>query len=216
MAIQMLPTVMEMDRQQKHRWMFTAVNLVLILLVVWVTNKVVPSATPKEVSYSEFLRELRADHLSEVEITERELIGVLKGESGPSKSRAELTITATRLPGVDEAALLKELESHPVKFTGHIEAKSWVWNLLGGLFPFVLIFLIYIFGMRRMMQGRGALTFGKNQAKIYDQASRTQVTFDDVAGVDEAKLERAELDDLLVAETAMSQLPVGADPLRQI
>jgi hypothetical protein len=43
--------------------------------------------------------------------------------------------------------------------------------------------------MRRIAQVKGPLTFGQNQAKIYDQSSRVQVTFEDVAGVDEAKLE---------------------------
>jgi len=186
-----------MDREQKHRWTFAAVNIILVVLALYLINRFVPNTTPKEVSYDQFLAELRADHLSEVQITERELIGTLKTDPAHPKSGPELTITATRLPGVDEAALLKELEAHPVKFTGHIETKSWIWNLLGWLLPFLFIFLIYTFGMRRLMQGRGAMTFGKNQAKIYDQSSQTKVTFEDVAGLDEAKVELEEIVDFL-------------------
>src|SRR5579883_2911732 len=186
-----------MDRQQQHRWIFSIVNILLVILAVYLTNRFAPSASPKEVSYDQFLTELRADHLSEVQITEHELIGILKSDAAQAKSRGELTITATRLPGVDEAALLKELEAHPVKFSGHIEAKAWIWNLLGWLFPFLFIVFVYTFGMRRIMQGRGAMTFGRNQAKIYDQSSRTKVTFDDVAGVDEAKVELEEIVDFL-------------------
>jgi len=51
--------------------------------------------------------------------------------------------------------------------------------------------------MRRLTQGGGALTFGKNRAKIYDESTRMQVTFNDVAGVDEAKVELEEVIDFL-------------------
>jgi len=185
-----------MDRQQWHRWIFTGINVIAIALVLYVTSRFT-STTPRQVSYSEFLTELRADHLAEVQITEHELIGVLKSDASHPKPTQELTITATRLPGVDEALLLKELEAHPVKFGGHIDQGSWVWNVLGWLFPLLFIALIYGAGMRRIAQGSGPLTFGKNRAKIHDESSRMQVTFEDVAGVDEAKLELEEVVDFL-------------------
>jgi cell division protease FtsH len=186
-----------MERQQQHRWMFTAVNVMLLILAVFFIQKFIPLEAYKPVSYSEFLTELRSGKLSDVQITERELIGVRKGDPTHSTPAAERTIKATRLPGVDESLLLKELEAQPVKFGGHIESPSWIWSTLGWLLPFAFIALIYGVGMRRMAQARGPLTFGKNQAKIYDQSSRVQVTFEDVAGVDEAKLELEEIVDFL-------------------
>ncbi|HTS78744.1 MAG TPA: ATP-dependent zinc metalloprotease FtsH [Bryobacteraceae bacterium] len=176
---------------------FTAINILLVVSAVYLANRMVPSAGPKEVSYDEFLAELRADHLSEVQITERQLIGVLKPDPAHPKSTAERTIKTSRLPGVDEAELLKELEAHPVKFTGHIDTSSGFWSLLVWMLPLLFIVFIYTVGLRRMMQGRGAMTFGRNQAKIYDQSSKTKVTFEDVAGVDEAKIELEEIVDFL-------------------
>jgi cell division protease FtsH len=186
-----------MERQQKHRWVFTAVNIVLVVLAVYLINTLIPQGTSKQVSYSEFLAELRSGNLTDVQITERELIGERKDDPAHSKSARERSITATRLPGVDESLLLKELEAHPVKFGGHIERTSWIWNALAWLIPFLFIAFIYAVGMRRLGQARGPLTFGRNQAKIYDQSSRLQVTFEDVAGVDEAKLELEEIVDFL-------------------
>ena len=186
-----------MDRRQKHRWIFTAINLVAIALVLYLGSRMGTMSAPKEVSYSDFLNELRAGHLSEVQISERELTGVVKSETSGKNAPAETRIKATRLPGVDESMLLKEMEDQHVKFEGQIEQSSWIWNVLGWVFPLLFIMSIYGFGMRRMAQGGGAMTFGKNRAKIHDESTRLQVTFADVAGVDEAKLELEEVVDFL-------------------
>jgi cell division protease FtsH len=185
-----------MDRQQRNRWIFTAINVIAMALILYAISRLTSTA-PKQVSYSEFLTELRAGNLTEVQITERELIGVIKADPSHPKAVNELTLKATRLPGVDESLLLKELEEHPVKFGGHIEQASWIWGVLGWLLPLLFIALIYGVGMRRITQGSGPLTFGKNRAKIHDESSRMQVTFADVAGVDEAKLELEEVVDFL-------------------
>ncbi len=189
--------ISQMERQQQHRWLFTAVNIILLIVAVFFIQKLIPLEAPKQVSYSEFLADLRSGKLSDVQITERELIGILKDDSNHSTPATERTIKATRLPGVDESLLLKELEAQPVKFGGHIESPSWIWSALAWLLPFAFIALIYGVGMRRIAQVKGPLTFGKNQAKIYDQSSRVPVTFEDVAGVDEAKLELEEVVDFL-------------------
>lgn len=186
-----------MDRQQKHRWIFTALNLIVIAVMLYLTSRFYTSTAPKQVSYSEFLAELRSGGLTDVQITEKELIGVLKSDGSHPQPSHETSIKATRLPGIDESLLLKELDAHPVKFGGHIEQVSWIWNVLAWLFPFLFIALIYGVGMRRIAQGGGALTFGKNRAKIHDESRRMQVTFEDVAGVDEAKVELEEVIDFL-------------------
>ena len=89
-----------MERQQQHGWLFTAVNIVLLVLAVFVIEKFIPLQAPKQVSYSEFLADLRSGKLSDVQVTERELIGILKDNPTHPTPAIERTIKATRLPGV--------------------------------------------------------------------------------------------------------------------
>jgi len=176
--------------------MSTGLKIVMALIAAYAGSGLA-AAAPKQVSYSEFLSELRAGHLVEVQIGEQDLTGVRKPDPTHPQSESELTIKATRLPGVDESLLFKELEAHPVKFSGHITSGSGIGNVLSWVLPFLFLGLIYGFAMRRMGRAGGPLTFGKNRAKIHDESSRIQVTFNDVAGVDEAKLELEEIVDFL-------------------
>jgi cell division protease FtsH len=159
------------------RLMFTRFNVVMALMVAYAGSGIAVASGPKIVSYSEFLSELRAGHLSEVQIGEQDLTGVLKSDPTHPRPESELTIKATRLPGVDESLLLKELQAQPVKFSGHITSGSGIGNLLSWILPFVLLGFIYSFAMRRMARAGGPLTFGKNRAKIHDESTRIQVTF---------------------------------------
>ena len=90
-----------MGRQKWHRWIFTGINVIAITLVLYISSRFTQG--PKQVAYSEFLTELRTGNLTEVQITEREMIGVLKSDSSHPKPIQELTIKATRLLGVDES-----------------------------------------------------------------------------------------------------------------
>ncbi len=173
------------------------ITAIMTVAVVVLFSSLLPEAGSKQVSYSDFLSEVRAGHVAEVQITEKKLIGILKEEKPVSGEAASRMITATRLPGMDETGLLKEFEAQGVKFSGQIQTGlNWL-SLASWLLP--LLFLAWIFqaGISRVRQGGGALTFGKTRAKIYDESVRTKVTFQDVAGVDEAKAELVEVVDFL-------------------
>jgi cell division protease FtsH len=188
-----------MDNAKRNQWLFTAANVLVAVALIYILNGIFGSTSPKEVPYSEFLAEVRAGHLAEVQITEKKLIGVLKQERAASgKAPATRILTATRLPGMDETALLKELEVQQVKFSGQIQSSSgWLYALLSWVLPLLIFLGIYRVGMQRMGQAGGPLTFGKNRAKIHDESARIKVTFEDVAGVDEAKAELVEVVDFL-------------------
>ncbi|MGA9177936.1 MAG: ATP-dependent zinc metalloprotease FtsH [Desulfobacterales bacterium] len=84
--------------------------------------------------------------------------------------------------------LLQDLQSHGIDYRGKIES-HWLSHFISNwIIPFGLFFLLWGFIVRRMGSGGGGnfLNLGKNKAKIYEADPSQKVTFEDVAGVDEA------------------------------
>jgi cell division protease FtsH len=181
-----------MDQQQKKQAQFSGAYLLLAFAALLFVQGVIAKRTaPKAVPMSDLLQEVRAGEVSEVLIRDAEIAAVLKAEGDQKPQR----IVATRLPGIDETALVKELQEKDVKFTGFIEQTSWMETfLVGWLLPIAVLGGIWFFLMRKMQGGRGGpLSIGKNKARIYDATQAGKVTFDDVAGVDEAEAELVEV-----------------------
>ena len=188
----------EVRRSFRIQLLVTAIIMLAVAAIFQILSSLLPGPSSKDVSYSEFVSKVRAGHVAEVQIREKKLIGVLKKEKPlPGEAVTPSTIMATRLPGMDETGLLKEFEAQGVKFSGQIQSGLNWGYLASWLLP--LLFLAWIFrsGIQRLRQAGGALTFGKTRAKIYDESARTKVTFEDVAGVDEAKAELIEVVDFL-------------------
>ena len=165
--------------------------MVLIALAALVALQylVAGKPTPKSVVYSAFLDRLDQQEIEAVEIRPTEIRATLKGGD---------RIVTNRLPSMDEPSLLAKLREQQVIFSGYIEKQSWMGNvLLGWLLPFAMIFAVYSILVRRMQKRGGPLSFGKSQAKIYDRSKSQPVTFQDVAGVDEAMAELTEVIDFL-------------------
>jgi cell division protease FtsH len=154
------------------------------------------SPNARTLSFSEFVGQVDAEHLSEVEITPSELIGILKPKQGNKNARPEF-IRATRLPGIEETSLLKDLESHHIKIVGKMQSSHPFLSLLVAWLPFLLLMGLMVYGTWRGRQAMGQLQLGKNRAKVYDQTAKTRVTFSDVAGIDESQAELEEVVDFL-------------------
>jgi cell division protease FtsH len=195
------------DQQQKKQAQFSGVYLLLAFAALLVVQGVVARRTaPKAVPMSELLQEVRAGKVSEVLIRDADIVAVLKAEGEEKPQR----LVATRLPGIDETALVKELQEKSVKFTGFIERTSWLETfLLAWVLPIAVLGGIWFFLMRRLQGGRGGpLSIGKNKARIYDATQAGKVTFEDVAGVDEAEAELVEVVDFL--ESPQKYTALGA------
>ncbi len=194
-----MPEPRKLDDSHKRQITFSGAYPILAVLAFWVLNGVIMKRVePKSVPYSELLTLIRDGKVEQAELRSNEIVAVMKPPEGrPQPDRPE-TVTATRLPGIDETALLKEMEEKKIKFSGKIDVVSW-WEtlLLSWVVPLALIMGIYYFAIRRLRKGMGPMSIGQNKAKIYDETKAEKVTFADVAGVDEAEAELIEVVDFL-------------------
>src|SRR3984893_3289211 len=140
------------------------------------------------IPYSQFEQLLHEHKVSEVGVSDRYLQGKLKEPLPNGKSE----FVTTRV----DPQFADELQKYDVTYRGEVES-TLVQDLLSWILPVVLFFGLWTFIARRMRGlGGGLMSIGKSKAKIYVEAD-TGVRFDDVAGVDEAKEELAEIVDFL-------------------
>jgi cell division protease FtsH len=183
-----------MHEVRKRQFTFSSVYLAVALALMFALHfYVLNHAEPKPVPYSQLTGEVRAGHVSKVEIRTDSIVAELKAvPPAPAK-----IIVASRLPNMDERDFVADLEKQNVSFEGHIDKVPWWEQILGWVLPLALLAGFWGIAMRRMTKGVGPMTIGKSQAKIYDLDESKRVTFADVAGVDEAKGELVEVVDFL-------------------
>jgi len=115
-------------------------------------------------------------------------------ETTARRELAERTFYTGRMPDPD---LLDRLRYQNVEYSSPIVNYNWLFSLFMNFGFFILVIVIFMFVMRRIMGGRGGImSMGQSNAKVHME-KRTGVTFDDVAGQDEAKESMMELVDLL-------------------
>jgi len=174
----------------RRRWRFSLGYILLGLLLLYLIQALLVGGS-EEIPYSEFIDQVERGSVESVAISESEISGEIRGETGATP------FTTTRPPGVDEQELLTRLEDNNVQFTG--EQPSALTNLLfSWILPILVLVLIWGFVFRRMAGGGagGALNLGKRGVKIYDRKD-LKTTFADVAGVDEAVEELGEIVEFL-------------------
>ncbi len=172
----------------KNLLIWTVIAVVLMSLFNGIGGR---NSASEEYNYSEFMQQVQTGQVEEVVIAGREIIGTLK--SGQSFK--------TFSPETDNSALVGELLNSKVRISGKApEKQSFLAQIFIHWFPFLLLIGVWIFFMRQMQGGagggRGAMSFGKSKAKMQTE-DQVKVTFDDVAGVEEAKEEVKELVDFL-------------------
>ncbi|HXF04119.1 MAG TPA: ATP-dependent zinc metalloprotease FtsH [Blastocatellia bacterium] len=189
-----------MDKTTRQKWVFNIFYLILTVGLLISLQQFSPFPRPHPIPYSELLDHLRSGKVAEVWIGESEIRARLR--------EGNRLVVATRLPGIEETSLLKELQERQVKFSGVIERTSWLEQFfLYWVLPLLILGAIWGYGMRRLAQGGSSvLTFGRSKAKIYDTSSDQRVTFADVAGVDEAKAELVEIVDFLKSPARYQRL----------
>jgi cell division protease FtsH len=165
-----------------------------VLLGIWVVliiqNALFSAFSVKTLAYSEFLKALNENRVTEVAITSNMIQGRIK-DTKDSSEQGQLFRTVRVDPEISEL-----LSGHDVKFKGEVES-TFARDLLSWVIPVFLFVGIWYFMMKRMQgQQPGFMSLGKNKAKIYMQ-DEVGVRFDDVAGVDESKQELKEVIEFL-------------------
>ena len=195
----------------KQKTQFSLVYLLIAVLVLSLVQSWFLAPRTVEIPMSKFLTLVREGKVERVSVTDREIRGTLKPGALPAQQPSTgdkvrnlvgadqpvTTFSTTRIPGIEDSALVKELEQYKVEFSGRVESTFWRDFIFGWIVPLALMVGLWMFVMRRMGGGpTQALSFGRSKAKIYDR-KELKTTFADVAGVDEAKTELIEVVDFL-------------------
>ena len=167
--------------------LFFLVSLIIMFLVLFLLND---REAGTEIPYSTFMNYLESEQITAVKIYDNKTIqGTMRGPTGQN------TIFETEIPYFDDF-LMGKLRDNNVIIEG-AESSAGAATILIQIIPWVIGFA-FIWFMLRQMQGGGnkAFSFGKSKAKRYNQ-NETKVTFNDVAGQEEAKYELQEVVDFL-------------------
>jgi cell division protease FtsH len=206
--------------ERRHRfsaWIYLAIFLALLVhfFLFW------SSTDSNTLEYSQFLEYVRQGYIEWVEIINDTRIqgrfteeAVREGKVPIPPRRTDLLrspqsaellrrFTTTKPADHDLTSFLlayneqAQAEGRPiVQFSARIE-ENWFGGLLTWIFPLILIIALWVFLLRRMNPSSQVLNIGKNRAILYDAMGEHRVTFKDVAGLDEAKEEVAEIVEFL-------------------
>ncbi len=172
-----------------------AKNLVLwaviaVVLLSVFSNFSKPGAHSSSIAYSTFIEMVKQGQVQQVTINGRDIKG--RTTSGST--------FATYSPETNNTAMVGDLLDNNVEILATPpESQSLLMQIFISWFPFLLLIGIWVFFMRQMQGGaggRGAMSFGKSKARMLGE-DQVNVTFDDVAGVEEAKEEVQELVEFL-------------------
>ena len=174
---------------------------VVAMLVLFGIQAVLLAPRPENVSYSEFKALLAAGKVRSLVLYK----ATIEGTVSPTGLAAILSKPEIEEMGrsggrfvtvrVEDPGLVPALEAAHVRFSGHMD-NTWLSTLLSWIVPSVIFFGLWMLVLKRMNPQGGVMALGKSRARVYVER-QTGVTFDDVAGIDEARDELMEVVDFL-------------------
>ncbi len=162
--------------------------LVLLAALFNLFNNPAQSQRGKEITYSEFLNAVDEGKVAEVTLAGSRIQGTMRDGAAAFSTYAP-----------QDPTLVERLQKKNINFRARPsdEDVPSIMSMLLSWFPMLLLIAVWIFFMRQMQSGSGrAMGFGKSKAKLLTER-QGRVTFDDVAGVDEAKDELQEIVEFL-------------------
>ena len=179
-------------------WYFVVALLAIMMIQNWWTA----TQQVETVPYSEFQAMLRDGNVAEVSVADDYVRGKLRQPLPDGRDQ----VYAVRV----DPDLVEDLDRYGVTYTGIIQ-DNWLSKVLSWVLPVLLFFVLWMYVFRNIAGGAGGggmgglLQVGKSKAKIHMEKD-IQVTFADVAGVDEAKAELQEVVQFLKEPAAYGRL----------
>ncbi|OPY01316.1 MAG: ATP-dependent zinc metalloprotease FtsH 4 [Syntrophorhabdus sp. PtaB.Bin047] len=172
------------DKEKKTK-NFTFLYFIIAIIAIFVIHSYLSFRSEiKTVPYSEFKGLVAQIKVSDLIIDAEKIQGTMTQQDGK-----KVKFVTSR---VEDPDLVKDLQKSNVQFSGSFENKL-LRVIIEWILPFAIIILIWNLLMRRMGGAPSSvLNFGKSRGKIYGE-DEIKITFDDVAGVDEAKEELQEI-----------------------
>ena len=177
-----------MNDMQRNILLWVVIAVVLLLVFRNFTPD--QGGNPQEMEYSAFIKEVKAGRVAKVVLD----------ESTINMETVDGTQLRAYSPESDNGPLVGLLLENKVRIVAEPpKRQSLLMQIFISWFPFLLLIAVWVYMMRQMQgggAGRGAMSFGKSRARLLDE-DQIRVTFNDVAGVDEAKDEVKELVEFL-------------------
>jgi len=214
--------------KQGPQWRFIIIYLLVTLFLLWAWQELFRQATLRTIPYSQFKHYLALHEVTEAVVKESEIDGkiVPKAQAAENAPSAEASASASPGPSVSPSPEVKKEETAPFFFrTERVEDPDLVKQLQAGgveygaerpgflsqllgswILPIAFMFILWSLLARRMGgAGQSIFGIGRSGARLVAD-SDTKVTFDDVAGCDEAKFELKEVVDFLKSPTQYEDL----------
>ncbi|MBD1933895.1 MULTISPECIES: ATP-dependent zinc metalloprotease FtsH [Cyanophyceae] len=173
-------------------------GLLILFTILVLLNFIIPSFGPRlpQASYSDFINQVQSGKVDRAIVGNDRIEYSLKTDANANESAPSQVFVTT--PVALDLDLPKILREHNVDFAAPAPNNNgWIGTLLSWVVPPIIFFGIWGWLMNRGGgAGGAALTVGKSKARIYSEGS-TGIKFNDVAGVDEAKMELLEIIDFL-------------------
>ena len=189
------------QRRGRYMWIYVALFIFILVNLIFSFGR----RMGNEIPYSAFLRYVEQGYVTSVTIqNDRRVFGELNSSgvaasiSESDAEEGETSFITTKTANHDLVAFLQEQRIDQPELSYNVSYReNWLGGALIWLLPLAIILVFWIFILRRAGPGSQILNIGKNRAVLFESLGQATVTFKDVAGLEEAKEEVAEVVEFL-------------------